>query len=108
MRYVTMNLYNMTIHVGCTGYSVNLTKENTVHSGHFDLVLEVTDRLGEHTFLNLSVTVCNCLNTARPNCRIRKATGSTVGGGALGTIFFGILLLAGRTHVQNTSFVISL
>lgn len=99
MWYVTITLYNMTIHFGCAGYSVKLTKESTVHSGHFELLLEVTDTQGETTVHNLSVTVCNCLNTASPDCRYRIATGYTVGGGTLGIIFFSILLFAGRTHV---------
>lgn len=77
------------------GYSVNLVKENTVHSGYYELLLEVSDRQGKAAVHNLSVTVCNCLDTARPNCRVRRATGSRPGGGALGIIFFGMLLFAG-------------
>uniref|UniRef100_A0A8P4G384 Cadherin domain-containing protein n=1 Tax=Dicentrarchus labrax TaxID=13489 RepID=A0A8P4G384_DICLA len=77
------------------GDSVNLVKENVVHSGHFELLLEVSDLQHQTTVHNLSVTVCHCLNTARPDCRSRKATGSAAGGGALGIIFFSILLLAG-------------
>ncbi|XP_044068451.1 cadherin-2 isoform X2 [Siniperca chuatsi] len=76
------------------GYSVNLVKEDTVHSGHFELLLKVSDLQGKTAVHNLSVTVCNCLDTARPNCRYRKATGSAVGGGAFGIIFFSMLLLA--------------
>ncbi|XP_078026023.1 cadherin-like protein 26 isoform X1 [Epinephelus lanceolatus] len=77
------------------GYSVNLVKENTVHSGHYELLLEMSDLQGNTAVHNLSVTVCNCMDPAKPNCRIRKAAGSTIGGGALGIIFLGILLLAG-------------
>lgn len=93
---------NMTINFGSTGYSVNLFKENTVHSGQFKLLLEVSDLQHKTAVDNLSVTVCNCFNIERPNCLFPKASGSTVGGAALGTIFFSILLLAGRTHTQNT------
>ncbi|XP_070766908.1 cadherin-like protein 26 isoform X2 [Enoplosus armatus] len=77
------------------GFSANLVKENTVHSGHFELLLEVSDSQEKTAVHNLSVTVCNCLDTARPNCRLRKATGTAVGGGAFGIIFFAMLLLAG-------------
>ncbi|XP_053173964.1 cadherin-2-like [Scomber japonicus] len=77
------------------GNSVNLVKENTVHSGHYELFLKVSDRQGETAVHNLSVTVCNCLDTARPNCRFRKVSGSKVGGGAFGIIFFSMLMFAG-------------
>uniref|UniRef100_A0A3Q3KDE9 Cadherin domain-containing protein n=1 Tax=Monopterus albus TaxID=43700 RepID=A0A3Q3KDE9_MONAL len=77
------------------GYSVNLVKENTVHSGHYELLLEVSDLQGKAAVHNLSVTVCNCLDTAKPNCRFRKSTASASGGGVLGIILFCILLLAG-------------
>ncbi|XP_038590697.1 cadherin-like protein 26 isoform X1 [Micropterus salmoides] len=77
------------------GFSVNLVKENTVHSGHFELLLKVSDLQGVNTVHNLSITVCNCLDTARPNCHFRKATGTALGEGTLGIIFFSILLLAG-------------
>ncbi|XP_049436322.1 cadherin-13-like isoform X4 [Epinephelus fuscoguttatus] len=77
------------------GYSVNLVKENTVHSGHYELLLEMSDLQGNTAVHNLSVTVCNCMDPARPNCRVRKAAGSTFGGGAVGILFLGILLLAG-------------
>ncbi|CAK6957487.1 cadherin-2-like [Scomber scombrus] len=77
------------------GYSVNLVKENTVHSGHYELFLKVSDRQGKTAVHNLSVTVCNCLDTTRPNCRFRKVTGSIVGGGALGIISVSMLMFAG-------------
>ncbi|XP_045911482.1 cadherin-like protein 26 [Micropterus dolomieu] len=77
------------------GFSVNLVKENTVHSGHFELLLKVSDLQGVTAVHNLSITVCNCLDTARPNCHFRKATGTALGEGTLGIIFFSILLLAG-------------
>ncbi|XP_042346961.1 cadherin-like protein 26 [Plectropomus leopardus] len=74
------------------GYSVYLVKESTVHSGHYDLLLEVSDRQGKSAVRTLSVTVCDCVDPAKPYCP--EAT-SVVGGGALGVIFFSILLLAG-------------
>ena len=78
-------------------------KENTVHSGHYELFLKVSDRQGETAVHNLSVTVCNCLDTARPNCRFRKVSGSKVGGGTFGIIFFSMLMFAGRrdSHSQG-------
>eukprot|EP00064_Thunnus_orientalis_P005872 superscaffoldBa00000592_g5886 len=76
------------------GYSVNLVKENTVHSGYHELLLEVSDRQGVTAVHNLSVTVCDCLDAARPNCHVRKVTGSTPGGGAFVVIIFGMLLFA--------------
>lgn len=89
----------MTIHLVYTGYSVNLVKENTVHSGYYGLSLEVSDLQGKTAVHNLTVTVCNCLDTARPNCRLRKTTAPAAGQGALGIILLGILLLAGKMHV---------
>ncbi|TDH10364.1 hypothetical protein EPR50_G00074270 [Perca flavescens] len=76
-------------------YSVNLVKEPTVPSGQYELLLEVFDHQGLKAVHNLSVTVCDCVDTASPNCRIRKATGSAVRGGVLVAIFFAMLLLAG-------------
>lgn len=90
----------MSIYFVCTGFSVNLIKEKTVHSGEFKLSLEVSDLQHKTSVHNLSVTVCGCLNTARPNCHVRKVSGSTVGVGALGIVFSSILLLAGNTHFQ--------
>ncbi|XP_035864272.1 cadherin-2-like [Sander lucioperca] len=74
-------------------YSVNLVKKPTVPSGQYELLLEVFDHQGLKAVHNLSVTVCDCVD--RPNCRIRKATGSAVRGGVLVVIFFAMLLLAG-------------
>lgn len=84
-----------------TGYSVNLVKENTVHSGQFKLMLEVSDRQQKAAVHNLSVTVCQCSDVERPNCHSPKARGSTVGRAALGVAFFGLLLLAGRTQTKT-------
>ncbi|XP_071332827.1 cadherin-like protein 26 [Trachinotus anak] len=76
------------------GYSVNLVKEDTVHSGHHELVLEVSDAQGETAVQNLSVTVCNCLDTENPNCNFHRSTASTIGGRAAIIVVFSILLLA--------------
>ncbi|XP_070824608.1 cadherin-like protein 26 [Chaetodon trifascialis] len=77
------------------GYSFNLVKENTVHSGEFKLLVEVFDRQHKSFIHHLSVTVCNCLDMTKPDCRYRSATTTTAGGGAIGIIFLGIFLLAG-------------
>ncbi|XP_068997580.1 cadherin-like protein 26 isoform X1 [Embiotoca jacksoni] len=81
------------------GYSVNLVKEKTVHSGHHELQLEVSDLQGKMAVHNLSVTVCKCLHTARPNCRLKRDQSSVMAGGALGIIFFSMLLVAGSLLV---------
>ncbi|XP_051804920.1 cadherin-like protein 26 [Acanthochromis polyacanthus] len=77
------------------GYSVNLVKDNTVHSGLYELLLEVSDLQGETAFHKLTVTVCNCVDVTRPNCRLRQLPGTTAGGSALGIVFFSLLLFAG-------------
>uniref|UniRef100_UPI0037E90618 cadherin-like protein 26 isoform X2 n=1 Tax=Semicossyphus pulcher TaxID=241346 RepID=UPI0037E90618 len=76
------------------GYSVNLVKESKVHSGHYELQLEVSDLQQKSSFHNLSVTVCECTNPEKPNCRIRKSTSSTAGGAFAGIIFLALLLIA--------------
>ncbi|XP_040920169.1 cadherin-13 isoform X2 [Toxotes jaculatrix] len=76
------------------GYSVNLVKDGTVYSGHYELLLEVSDLQGIAAVHNLSVTVCNCLDAAMPNCRLNKSTGSKAGGSLL-IPFFILLAIAG-------------
>ncbi|XP_034393782.1 cadherin-13-like [Cyclopterus lumpus] len=77
------------------GFSVNLVKEPAVHSGDYELLLEVSDLQGTRATHNLRVTVCRCGDAARPNCRVRKAASSSFGGGALVVVLFATLLLAG-------------
>ncbi|XP_078144473.1 cadherin-like protein 26 [Centroberyx gerrardi] len=77
------------------GYSVNLVKETIVHAGHHELLLEVSDLQGQSVVHNLSVTVCNCIDPMKPNCRDRQAAASTAGGGAIGIVFAAMLLLLG-------------
>ncbi|KAM6924842.1 cadherin-like protein 26 [Xenentodon cancila] len=76
------------------GYSVNLVKKSHVHFGYHELQLEVSDLLGQVAVQHLSVTVCDCSDASRSSCKTRKATGSTVGVGALGVTFFCVILLA--------------
>ncbi|XP_027133093.1 cadherin-like protein 26 isoform X2 [Larimichthys crocea] len=76
------------------GYSVNLVKESTVHSGISDLLVQVFDLQEENAVHNLTVTVCNCVNPAMPHCTNRQAVSSTPGAGLLGLIFLSILLIA--------------
>ncbi|XP_056240312.1 uncharacterized protein LOC130174495 [Seriola aureovittata] len=66
----------------------------TVHSGHHELVVEVSDAQGAAAVHNLSVTVCNCLDTEKPNCHNRKSITSSAGPGAFFIIIFSILFLA--------------
>ncbi|XP_033181201.1 cadherin-like protein 26 [Mastacembelus armatus] len=77
------------------GYSVELVKENTIYPGHYELLLEVSDLQGKTAVHTLSVTVCTCLDTARPNCLLRKSTSSAAEGGVLGIILMVMLLFAG-------------
>ncbi|XP_028309801.1 cadherin-2A-like isoform X2 [Gouania willdenowi] len=78
-----------------TGHSVDLIKENHVHSGIYDLSLEVSDLQGNTDIQRLTVTVCNCLDLANPNCSFRKSAGSTLGAGAILIMILSLLLLAG-------------
>ncbi|KAM4736721.1 cadherin-like protein 26 [Anableps anableps] len=77
------------------GYSVSLVKGEKVYSGHHNLKLEVSDFQGKKALHNLSVIVCKCSDATKPDCRLRKATGSKVGTGALGILFFCITLFLG-------------
>ncbi|XP_030280339.1 cadherin-like protein 26 [Sparus aurata] len=76
-------------------YSVSLVKEKTVHSGKYQLMLEVSDLQNKAAVHNITLTVCECSNPAMPNCRNRKPSVSAMGGGAFGIIFLSLLLLAG-------------
>ncbi|XP_032421323.1 cadherin-like protein 26 isoform X2 [Xiphophorus hellerii] len=77
------------------GYSVNLVKGQNVYSGHHKLKLEVSDFQGNKALHDLSVVVCKCSDTTKPDCSLRKAAGFTVGTGALGVLFFCITLIIG-------------
>ncbi|XP_012726819.2 cadherin-like protein 26 isoform X1 [Fundulus heteroclitus] len=77
------------------GYSVNLVNDKKVYSGHHELQLEVSDYQGKKALHNVTVTVCECADPTRPDCRQLKATGSIVGARALGIMFLGIILLIG-------------
>ncbi|XP_026224555.1 cadherin-like protein 26 isoform X2 [Anabas testudineus] len=79
------------------GYTVKLVKEETVYSGYHEVSLEVSDLQDKTAVHTLTVMVCSCSDTARPNCRFRKSTAlkAGVGAGALGIVFLGLLLFAG-------------
>ncbi|KAG8002549.1 Cadherin-like protein 26 [Nibea albiflora] len=49
------------------GYSVDLVKDSTVHSGTYNLLVQVSDLQEENSVYNLTVTVCNCVNPAMPD-----------------------------------------
>lgn len=89
---------------GHSGYSVNLVKENTVHSGKYELVLEVSDLQLKTAVHDLSVIVCNCLKTGSPECVSSRAV--TLGAAALWLIFCSIFLLVGKIHAHKTLFKI--
>lgn len=96
----------MTICFGSTVYSVSLVKEKTVHSGKYQLMLEVSDLQNKAAVHNITLTVCECSNPAMPNCRNRKPSVSAMGGGAFGIIFLSLLLLAGKIYYQHTSIIV--
>lgn len=75
------------------GYSVNLIKDSQVHSGRYDLKLQVSDPLKLSAIYNLTVLVCQCTNPRFPNCIDAKRAGP---GGApfVGIIFLALLLAA--------------
>ncbi|XP_029912577.1 cadherin-like protein 26 isoform X2 [Myripristis murdjan] len=77
------------------GYTVNLVKEDIVYAGHHELQLEVFDLQEQSSVHNLSVTVCDCFNPMMPNCRIRRPTGSSMGGMAIGMVLVALLLFLG-------------
>ncbi|XP_054901946.1 cadherin-like protein 26 [Poeciliopsis prolifica] len=77
------------------GYSVNLVKGLNVYSGHHKLKLEVSDFQGKKVLHDLSVIVCKCSDETKPDCSVRKAAVFTVGTGALGILFFCIILMIG-------------
>uniref|UniRef100_A0A3B5R8Z4 Cadherin domain-containing protein n=1 Tax=Xiphophorus maculatus TaxID=8083 RepID=A0A3B5R8Z4_XIPMA len=61
--------------------------------GHYELQLEVSDLQGKTAVHSLSVSVCKCSKTTKPDCRLQKDTGSRLGPGALGILFLSFLLL---------------
>ncbi|XP_028266829.1 cadherin-like protein 26 isoform X2 [Parambassis ranga] len=79
------------------GYTFYLVKEKTVHSGHHELAVEVSDRQGNAAVHNLMVTVCNCPDNvpSMPSCQRQRATGSTLGAGTLMVMVFSMLLFTG-------------
>lgn len=92
---------DLTVRLAFTGYTVKLVKEETVYSGYHEVSLEVSDLQDKTAVHTLTVMVCSCSDTARPNCRFRKSTAlkAGVGAGALGIVFLGLLLFAGGMHV---------
>ncbi|CAN9515376.1 unnamed protein product [Ophioblennius macclurei] len=74
------------------GFSVNLVKESIVHSGHYDLMLEVADLQGSTVVQNLSVTVCTCTNPIKTDCSLRKSAVSSAAGATVGIVLLSLLL----------------
>ncbi|XP_068198583.1 cadherin-like protein 26 [Antennarius striatus] len=75
------------------GYSANLVKDDSVHSGHLELTLEVSDLQDNKAVHNLSVSVCRCSDPTKPSCNSPKS--SSLGDVAVWIICFSIILLAG-------------
>uniref|UniRef100_A0A3B5R9S0 Cadherin domain-containing protein n=1 Tax=Xiphophorus maculatus TaxID=8083 RepID=A0A3B5R9S0_XIPMA len=80
------------------GYSFKLVNEHNASQtimifGHYELQLEVSDLQGKTAVHSLSVSVCKCSKTTKPDCRLQKDTGSRLGPGALGILFLSFLLL---------------
>ncbi|XP_041654575.1 B-cadherin-like [Cheilinus undulatus] len=75
------------------GHSVNLIKDSQVHSGRYDLQLQVSDLKQMSKIHNLTVTVCKCKNPQFPNCVIRQSLGSAKAP-FVGIIFLALLLAA--------------
>ncbi|XP_014910231.1 cadherin-like protein 26 [Poecilia latipinna] len=74
---------------------VNEHKATIMIFGQHELQLEVSDRQGKTAVHSLSVSVCKCSKTPKPDCRLKKHTGSRLGPGALGILFLSILLFIG-------------
>ncbi|XP_076124076.1 cadherin-like protein 26 isoform X2 [Alosa pseudoharengus] len=75
------------------GMSVSLKKESVVFAGHHKLILKISDRQGQFSIQNLSVTVCDC--SFSTSCLLRRTSVHTMAGGAVGIIFLALFLLLG-------------
>uniref|UniRef100_A0A3B3TSN8 Cadherin domain-containing protein n=1 Tax=Poecilia latipinna TaxID=48699 RepID=A0A3B3TSN8_9TELE len=80
---------------------VNEHKATIMIFGQHELQLEVSDRQGKTAVHSLSVSVCKCSKTPKPDCRLKKHTGSRLGPGALGILFLSILLFIGTTKSKS-------
>ncbi|XP_017161074.1 cadherin-like protein 26 [Poecilia reticulata] len=80
------------------GHSFKLVNEHNAKImilGQHELQLKVSDLQGKTAVHSLSVSVCKCSKTPKPDCRLQKDTGSRLGPGALGILFLSIILLIG-------------
>ncbi|XP_064154575.1 cadherin-like protein 26 [Anguilla rostrata] len=75
------------------GTTINLVKANTVYAGEHKLMLKIYDTQGAFFIQNLAVTVCEC--SVVPNCQVRSATSTQLGGSAVGIMICALLLLMG-------------
>ncbi|XP_053096442.1 cadherin-like protein 26 [Pangasianodon hypophthalmus] len=75
------------------GTTVNLVRENTVYSGHYQIPIKILDNQGYGLVQNLSITVCNC--TITPNCHVSRSFTTRPSLSTIGIIIFAFLVLLG-------------
>ncbi|XP_062400440.1 cadherin-like protein 26 [Sardina pilchardus] len=75
------------------GMSVSLKKEGVVFVGQHTLMLKISDKQGQFSIQNISVTVCDC--SLSTNCLLRRTSVHTTAGGAAGIILLALFLLLG-------------
>ncbi|KAF4077894.1 hypothetical protein AMELA_G00193250 [Ameiurus melas] len=73
------------------GITVNLVRETTVYSGHYELQVKISDSQNFGLVQNLSVTVCDCSITS--NCHVSRSMRAQTSVSAIGVIIFALLLL---------------
>ncbi|KAJ0068536.1 hypothetical protein NL108_008921 [Boleophthalmus pectinirostris] len=73
------------------GYTAGLVKESGVFVGSHTVNVKVLDMQGEFGVYSLNVIVCDC--SLAPNCRLRRESTIATSSGAVGLVFFAILLL---------------
>ena len=81
------------------GYSVNLFREDRVHTGYHVVQLEVSDQQDNTAWHNLTVLVCECGafdSGSMPSCLDRQRSSSIGFRGAAPILFIAILLLLGK------------
>ncbi|XP_063071878.1 cadherin-13 [Engraulis encrasicolus] len=75
------------------GMSATLKKESMVFAGYYTLMLKISDKQGQFSMQNISITVCDCSTST--NCLLSRKGSSITGNGAIGTVFLALFLLLG-------------
>lgn len=75
--------------------SATLKKESMVFAGYYTLMLKISDKQGQFSMQNISITVCDCSTST--NCLLSRKGSSITGNGAIGTVFLALFLLLGTT-----------